>query len=294
MSEFDASAVKVTPLTGSVGARIDDLDTAQIDGRMSDFLKGRVQQYGVVFLPGQSEDLDVFVGLGHAFGDVQPAHPIKPGLDGHPELLGNQTGNVTAGDVRPRDAHNRQGGNWHIDGTFGKDVPVYSMLLAKKTPTYGGDTLFADLAGAYAALSEPFRTLVGGLVCDHDARMLYPQFLAHDADVGTRHRLTNTPTTPQPLVHTDPMTGRKSLVLNPNCITGIRGLSPLESDMLLDLLMNYATIPERTVRWKWSPGDVVIWDNRRLLHNYVFDHGNQDRFIVRLIVGAEPFHGPTG
>ena len=293
MPQFDPTGVGITPLTRTIGACLDNLNTSQVDTAMADFLKSAVQEYGVVFIPGQTGGFNEFVRLGRSFGEVQQAHPIKPGMADYPELLGNDTGHATPRDRQPRDLHNRQGGNWHIDGTFKKDVPVYSMLLADKAPTAGGDTLFADLADAYDALSEPVKALVDGLVCNHDARMLYPEFLADEGDSDARQRLMNTPTTPQPLVHVDQSTGRRSLVLNPNCITGIQGLSPLESDTLLNLLMTFALIPERGVRWKWSVGDVVIWDNRRLLHNYLFDHDREERFIVRLIIGAEPFAAPT-
>jgi alpha-ketoglutarate-dependent taurine dioxygenase len=292
MPENMITSVRTSPLTGSIGVRVDDLNGLNSgNSESAAIITDLVREYGVVFLPAQDGDIGDFVALGHRLGDVQPAHPIKPGLDGYPEVLGNDTGHPSPSDAQPQDIHNRHGGNWHIDGTFVPDVPVYSMLFARTAPAAGGDTVFADLAGAYEALSAPLRALVDGLSCEHSAQRQYGA-LASSGDPGTQQRLAEITATVQPLVHADPLTGRRSLVLNPNCVRSIRGLSQLESDTILSLLMSYATIPERTVRWKWNAGDVVIWDNRRLLHTYLFDHTGQDRLVLRLIVGTAPLTAP--
>jgi alpha-ketoglutarate-dependent sulfate ester dioxygenase len=65
-------------------------------------------------------------------------------------------------------------------------------------------------------------------------------------------------------------------------------LRRLESDTLLDLFLTHAIAPERTLRWRWTPGDIAIWDNQSVIHNLVLDYGPQERLIYRVTVGESP------
>ncbi|MGW0579292.1 TauD/TfdA dioxygenase family protein [Streptomyces sp. NPDC002920] len=285
---------EIERLTGSIGAELSGLDISHVDAAAADRLKALVSTHGVIFLRGQPTDPAVLVELAAHFGSVLPAHPLKQGLPGRPEVLANQTGGVRPEDVRSRDIHNRHGTNWHLDCTFVREVPTYSLLQAARLPQTGGDTLFADLAGAYSVLSEPLRTLAEGLSCTHDARLLYADWLAPGADSVLRDRLLALPAVSHPLVAVDQRAdGRRSLVLNPNCVSTIEGLSDLEGRTLLDLFLHHALVPERTVRWRWAVGDIAVWDNVRLLHNYVLDHGGADRMIYRALAGSAPLTGVT-
>ncbi len=285
----------VDRLTGSIGAQVSRLDVRRIGPADVNRLKELISEHGVLFLRAQPTDPAVLVEFAARFARVLPAHPLKPGLPDHPEVLANETGGVTPDDVRCRDAHNRHGTNWHVDCTFVRDVPTYSLLQAARVPPVGGDTLFADLAGAYTALSEPLRVLADGLSCLHHARRLFADWLTPGADPVGRDRLLSLPVVRHPLVAVDRRAaGRRSLVLNPNYISTIEGLSGLESHTLLDLFMHHALVPERTVRWRWAVGDIAVWDNVRLLHNYVLDHGTGDRTIYRALAGCGPLSGVTG
>jgi len=280
---------KADRLTGSIGAQVSGLDVRRTGPADADALRALVREHGVLFLRGQPTDPATLVGFAGVFGDVLPAHPLKPGLPDHPEVLANQTGGVRPQDLRCRDAHNRHGTNWHVDCTFVREVPTYSLLQAARVPQVGGDTLFADLAGAYTALSAPLRGLADGLSCPHDVRLLYADWLRPGADALLREKLLGMPVVRQPLVAVDEEAGgRRSLVLNPNCVREIEGLSGLESHTLLELFTQYTLVPERTVRWRWAEGDIAVWDNVRLLHNYVLDHGTSPRLIHRVMAGSAP------
>ncbi|MBI0293368.1 TauD/TfdA family dioxygenase [Streptomyces sp. PRKS01-29] len=274
----------INRLTGSIGAEISGPDIRQFDPQSAASLLDILDECGVIFMRGQSKDPRDLADFAAMFGPVLPAHPMKPGLPGIPSVLGNETGHVSASDAQCRDIHNRQGTNWHVDCTFMPRLPALSLLQAAVVPAYGGDTLFSDLRGAYDTLSAPLRRLVDELHCRHDARKLYPEWLQPGADPVLRERLVSAEPVTHPLVIDDARTGRKSLLLNPNCITEIVGLSQLESDTLLSLLTTHTLIPERTVRWRWAEGDVAIWSNPRLLHNYVLDHGAVERRIYRAMV----------
>jgi taurine dioxygenase len=294
ISTHHARAWTVDRLTGSVGAQVSGVDIRHVYPDEVRRIKDLIYDHGVLFFCGQSADPTDLVSFASLLGPVLPAHPLKPGLPNHPAVLANETGRVSADDVRCRDVHNRHATNWHLDCTFMPDVPTYSLLQAEVVPPAGGDTLFADLARAYLGLSQPLRTLADGLFARHDARLLYGDWLGPNGDAELRERLLRLPVVRHPLVTTHHPSGRRSLLLNPNCITGIEGLSGLESDTLLGLFINHALIPERTVRWRWSTGDIAVWDNVRLLHNYVLDHGAADRKIYRVMAGSGPLTGPAG
>ncbi|GGZ41720.1 TauD/TfdA dioxygenase family protein [Streptomyces poonensis] len=288
------TGLRVRRLTGSIGAEVTGVDVRAADGATAEAVARLVEEHGVLFFRGQSTDPADLTRFASLLGPLQPAHPLKPGLAGHPHVLANQTGGVTAEDTRCRDRYNRHATNWHVDCTFLRDVPVYSLLQAVTVQPFGGDTLFADLAGAYDGLARPLRDLADRLSCPHDAKLLYSDWLLPGHDEESRNRLLALPVVTHPLVAVAPGTGRKSLVLNPNCVTGIDGFSQLESSTLLDLFLAHTLVPERTVRWKWDEGDIAVWDNVRLLHNYVLDHGSGERLIQRAMAGAAPLVGPEG
>ncbi|MEU3199953.1 TauD/TfdA family dioxygenase [Streptomyces sp. NPDC006996] len=283
----------VNRLTGSVGAEVVGPDVRQFDSQGAARLLHLLDNFGVIFLRGQSKSPRDLAEFARSFGPVLPAHPMKPGIPDLPSILGNETGNVSARDAQCRDIHNRQGTNWHVDCTFMPQIPALSLLQAAVVPAAGGDTLFSDLRSAYDALSAPLRRLADELHCRHDARKLYPEWLRPDADPELRERLLSTKPVTHPMVMRDARTGRKSLLLNPNCVTGIVGLSQFESDTLLSLFTTHALIPERTVRWRWEEGDIAIWSNPRLLHNYVLDHGSAERRIYRAMVDYCPIMRAT-
>ncbi|MFB7274204.1 TauD/TfdA dioxygenase family protein [Streptomyces sp. NPDC056244] len=288
------TGLRLRRLTGSIGAEVAGIDIRTADGSTAEAIARLVDDHGVLFLRDQSTDAADLTRFASLLGPLLPAHPLKPGLTGHPHVLANQTGGVTADDIRCRDRYNRHATNWHVDCTFITDVPVYSLLQAVTVQPFGGDTLFADLAGAYSGLAAPLRELADRLSCVHDAKLLYADWLLPGRDEESRERLLALPVVTHPLVAVSPRSGLRSLALNPNCVTGIEGFSQLESDTLLDLFLAHTLVPERTVRWQWAEGDIAVWDNVRLLHNYVLDHGSGERLIQRAMAGSAPLAGPDG
>lgn len=283
MSEIAIPDSRVTPLTGSIGAQVDVPEVAQLRGEHVAVINKALSQYGAVFLRHHSTDPGDLESFAAMFGDVLPGHPLKPGLEGHPAILANETGNIDPEQMRCRDPFNRNRTNWHVDCTFLEAIPRLSFLQAAVVPQAGGDTLFADMAGAYETLAPPLQRLVDELECVHNVALQYPDWVGPDAPEAMRSKMAALPPVRRPLTTVDPLSGRTALLLNPNVVSGIEGLCQLESDAILSLLMHHALVPERTVRWRWQPGDIAIWSNTRLLHNFVIDHGGSRRLIYRAI-----------
>jgi alpha-ketoglutarate-dependent taurine dioxygenase len=159
--------------------------------------------------------------------------------------------------------------HWHTDKPYHPAPPMLTMLYAVEVPPYGGDTEFANMAQAYAALPPPLRCRIDGL------RVAFAPAFAPAGGGAVDH----------PLVRTHPETGRKSLYLG-NHATHIVGLPEAEGRALLAELLAHATERRFVYTHRWRRGDLVMWDNRCLLHRVVADDGlaNYPRIMHRSVV----------
>src|SRR3954463_3106731 len=160
----------VEPLTGSIGAVIPGVDLrAALDDATIAAIRATLLRWRVVFLRDQDITPSRQGAFGRRFGELTPAHPLQGGLDAeHPEVLVLDSRDYRLG-IGDRGATTSYNNRWHTDVTFSARPPMASILSAKEIPDRGGDTLWADLVGAYAALSPGFQQLVDPLVAVHDA-----------------------------------------------------------------------------------------------------------------------------
>lgn len=158
---------------------------------------------------------------------------------------------------------------WHHDSTYMPVQAKGAVFTAEVVPARGGETGFADMRAAYDALDEPTRVTIAGL-CAHHSRRYSMERAGHHVspDDAGRYQLygydVDEPPL-RPLVKVHPVTGRRALYIGRHAY-GIPGLAPEESEKLLAELLEFACQPPRTYRHSWRPGDVVIWDNRCVLH----------------------------
>ena len=153
---------------------------------------------------------------------------------------------------------------WHTDMSYVAEPPSASALYSLEAPPSGGNTGFCNMYRAYETLPAELRRRIEGRVCRHDASRnsageLRRGFVdAPDASqtVGAEH----------PIVRTHPVTGRKALFLGRRCNAYIPGLPLAESEALLDALWAYATKDEFTWYQQWRAGDLILWDNRCVMH----------------------------
>ena len=169
--------------------------------------------------------------------------------------------------------------NWHSDMTYNEVPPPASVLLSVEIPEEGGDTWFADQYGAYEALPEPLRKRVESLDIKHDAAHTSVGDLRPGYEPFDDPR--DAPGAVHPLVRTHEETQRKCLYLGRREWAYIPGLSLEESEALLDEVWSYATLPENVIRQQWRVGDVIIWDNRCVLHRRDEFDPSQRRLLRR-------------
>jgi len=164
------------------------------------------------------------------------------------------------------------------------------MLRAVVIPPFGGDTVWANTVAAYEGLPQALKTLAENLWAVHsnlyDYAAIRPQASAaaakHYEDVFT----STVYETEHPVARVLPRTGERSLVLG-YFVRRFVGYSQTDSNHLFELLQSHVTRLENTVRWRWKPGDVAIWDNTATQHCAINDYGDQKRVVRRSTVSGE-------
>jgi taurine dioxygenase len=177
--------------------------------------------------------------------------------------------------------------SWHTDKSYHAEPSLLTMLHALELPPDGGDTQFANAAAAYAALAEETKRAIAGLRVVHSWEASRRHLGVVPPEEETRER----PPVVHPLVRTHPDTGEKSLYLG-NHASHVDGMPEAEGSALLDRLLAHATEPRFVYSHRWRAGDLVIWDNRCLLHRAVsnYDMGRHRRVLQRTVVkGTAPF-----
>ncbi|MCZ6680042.1 MAG: TauD/TfdA family dioxygenase, partial [Candidatus Poribacteria bacterium] len=153
---------------------------------------------------------------------------------------------------------------WHSDMTYVENTPPASVLLGVEIPEHGGDTYFADQNAAHEAIPDQLRHRVEDLTIKHDAAhtsvgRLRPGFEAFEDP-------REAPGAVHPIVRTHDETGKHALYLGRREWAYVPGLSLEDSEALLDELWSYAALEENVWQQQWQPDDLIIWDNRRVLH----------------------------
>jgi alpha-ketoglutarate-dependent 2,4-dichlorophenoxyacetate dioxygenase len=151
---------------------------------------------------------------------------------------------------------------WHSDSSFRPIPAKYSLLSARVVNPIGGNTEFADMRAAYDALDAPTKALIEDLVCEHS--LMYSRGSLGMLDYSEGERAMFRPVR-QRLVRTHPATGRKSLYLSSHA-GGIVGMPMAEARILLRDLTEHATQPRFVYVHQWRVWDLVMWDNRQMMH----------------------------
>ncbi len=188
----------------------------------------------------------------------------------------------------------RSGRGWHTDITFVANPATVAVLSGVETPSYGGDTIWADLEALYAGFSPKLQNFLDGLQAIH---------VRHDAATGNppSPRFDGRSTGPfaslHPLVRVHPETGRKALFLSTGFVKAIHGLSPSESTNLLDYLNEELSgHADYQTRFRWTRNAIAVWDNRSTSHFGPVDgpHVKEQRIVHRTTIGGDLPVGPDG
>jgi len=233
----------------------------------ADALRSAFLEFGMLCLKGAPREPEAFLAAARVFGEAQP-QLIRSKHHSATNLISVHD-STRQPDEAAIDATARRAASWHTDDSFFAQPAKATMLHGIDIPSAGGGTEFTDMAAAYDALDDATKERIDGL---HSVHGYDTPRAAQRAEARTAEEAAETPDVVHPLVRTHDETGRKALYINPNRLDRIEGLERAESDALLDHLAAHADNPRFQFLHAWSPGDIIIWDNRRLMHRVHLDH----------------------
>lgn len=258
--------MKVTPITANFVADIEDVNLATINDTEFEQLYGAWLEYGVLRIRNQDLDDEQLQTFSKRFGPLEEAPFGRMSEEDKAKIKHRYVttlSNIIA-DGKPIGGLGNSEATWHSDMTYIETPPPASLLLGIEIPEQGGDTHFANQYAALEALPSDLRKRIETLTVKHNAAhtsvgKLRPGFEAFDDP-------REAPGAIHPMIKTHNESGRPALYLGRREWAYIPGLSVTESDALLDELWAYVALEENTWRQKWQPLDLIIWDNRCVMH----------------------------
>lgn len=271
--------MEVKRIAGALGAEIHGVDLSRpLDADAVAAIRRVWLDHGVVFFRDQVLDSPGFMSFARALG-TPIEYPFVRGLPEFPQII----------EVKKLE-HERTnfGGMWHTDTTYLDCPPSATLLLAREVPPYGGDTEFASMVAAYAALSEGLKTTLATLrgvnsSAKADVTKSREDRIASEGRADARKEYT----AEHPVVRTHPETGRKSLYVNGGHTLRFAGWTEEESAPLLRFLFAHQSRAEFTCRFAWRPGSLALWDNRCTLHNPINDYHGFRRIMHRITLAGD-------
>jgi alpha-ketoglutarate-dependent taurine dioxygenase len=297
--KFDNSAavnrhIGVRPLAAAMGAEILGVDIETITDAQFAEVRAALFRHKMIYFRDQKVSHGGQEAFSLRFGPFAEDAYTK-GVAGHPQVQPV---------IKEADARTGMvfGAGWHTDSPFLPEPPAISMLHGVDIPPYGGDTIWANSALAYAMLSETMQRMIAPLKVHMSMGKVLASAQAHGARDGSPiGRLAATRDAKElpedlvrkltgwfhPLVRTHPETGEKALYCDETYASGIEGMTEVEAAPLLAFLVSHITQPAFTCRLRWEKGTFVLWDNRLCVHQAFNDYDGFRREMYRTTVAGE-------
>lgn len=258
--------MQIRRMSAPLGAVVAEVDVRSLDDAQFADINRLFTEHHVLVFPEQDLTPEDQIQFAARFGKLIP-FPYR-GLPDYPDLIELRN----AGKSRDVNQH------WHSDMTYNVMPPKLTMLYALEAPEIGGETAFANQALAYDELSVGMKKLLDDLQAHHSAEGL-AKLYGEDQKAA--------PKSLHPVVRTHDETGRKALYVCRAFTRRFDEWSRAESKPVLEYLFEHGVRPEFQGRHQWRAGDLVMWDNRSVLHYAVHDHGEDARVIHRCQVEGD-------
>jgi alpha-ketoglutarate-dependent sulfate ester dioxygenase len=284
-SRTSDAALDIRPITPAIGAEIHGVRlSGELGVKTVTAIRDALLRHRVVFFRGQGHlDEAEHQAFARLLGPIVP-HPTVPSLAGTEAVL----------DI---DAENGRASYWHTDVTFVEAFPLFSILRGVVIPPIGGDTVWANTVAGYETLPPVLRGLADQLWALHsngyDYAATRPNATARQVQRYENVFKSTIYETEHPVVQVHPLSGERAIILG-SFVRRLLGVGAAESAHLFAMLQDHVTRLENTVRWRWSAGDVVIWDNRATQHKAIDDYGNQPRIVRRVTIDGPVSVGLDG
>jgi alpha-ketoglutarate-dependent 2,4-dichlorophenoxyacetate dioxygenase len=273
------------------GAEIVGVDVKSVDDRTFRAIVDAFDEHSVLLFPGQSLTDEQQIEFSRRFGPLETTIRSIASQSGTPDHIANlsnvdaENRLIPAGDKR--NVFNAGNQMWHTDSSFKKVPALASLLSGREIPPEGGETQFASMRVAYERLPADVQRFLEGKVAIHS--FAYSRGLVDDGLLPPEHA-PQVPPVRQALVRTNPVNGRKAFYVGSHACE-IVGMPTAEARALLRELRLAATRPVLVYTHRWQVGDLVMWDNRCMLHRgRPWDESQYRRVMHRTTVAGA---GPT-
>ena len=265
-------------LANTFGAEVEDISVvANPTAEDISATKALWAEHKLLLFRGQNVSEEDLVGFSREFGNLEIHVRTEYLSPQHPEILyvsnmkkdGKLMGILSDTEV-----------GWHYDQIYLPRPAVGSLLAAHTLPTDRGNTEFADMAAAYAALPDDIKHKLDG----KKATQSYEAFNRAYSVPTNDNQKRRSPDIDQPVVRIHPITGVKALYLCPGMTTRIVGLSEADSDEMLDYLFEWTVRPEFVYSHEWQDGDCLMWDNACTMHRRDPFDQNEARLMKRTTI----------
>jgi taurine dioxygenase len=255
--------VEITRFAAPLGAVVTEIDVRTVDDEGLAALQAAFAEHHVLVFPDQSLEPDEQKAFATRWGPLQ-RHPYN-GMPGHPEVIRLEN----RGKAKNPNEH------WHSDMSYEPTPPKLTMLHAIEAPELGGETAFANQHLAFEALSPTMQDQLRTMSAVHSAEGLARLYRQDPGDA---------PRAIHPVIRRHEERGDEALYVCRAFTTTFDGWRRSESRGLLEFLFEHSARPDFQARHRWRAGDLVMWDNRSVLHYAVHDHGDAARTMHRVQV----------
>jgi taurine dioxygenase len=280
--------MKVNKIGKAAGAEILGADLRRLSDEEFRAIKAAFLENHVIAIRDQTLLPGDLVSFSRRFGPLEDQLNAKYTLPDYPDVLilsndmkdGKPIGLIDGGDY------------WHSDSSHREKPSTATILYSLKNPRHGGDTEFANMHLAYETLPDDLKRRIAGLKAIHAvSKMKNKRVIISERRPDWKDHYEQQKSIPDqvwPMVRTHPETGRKALYVSPRFTVGIEDMTEEEADPILDFLFEHQIRPDFVYRHKWQDGDLVIWDNRCVIHRGAGGYTYPDvRTMHRTVIAGE-------
>ena len=274
--------MNIEPTQATLGATVTGVNLNSLDNEQWQAIEAAWYEYAVLVFPAQHIEEDAHIALGERIGPLEELMTNRKAVP-----ISNRKADGSSVDLSSDHFQILKGNEgWHTDSTYMPVSARASILSAQAVPAEGGETEWADMRAAFDALDQSTQERIRDMAAYHS--LFYSQAkVGHKPQKGASYGLDDQNIPLRPLVKSHPVTGCPTLFIGRHA-HGIPGLSDAESESLLEELTAFACQPPRVFAHKWQSGDVVMWDNRCVLHRARPYDYSQPRIMRHVRVAGDP------
>ncbi len=278
--QSNSAPMKITPLTGTFGVVVHGVNLSEIkEDREFPQLRALFEEHSALLFRGQNLSADDHLRLAEMFGPIEDrmADSRRSGEKAGVSPVSNETsdGGVTD-EMDMHTLHLKANQLWHIDSTFMPTPSLCNILTAKVVTDAGGETELASTRAAWAVMPETLKERIRGRVLGHNyirSREMISKELAQ------KSMFNKWPPQRWPAVWANPVNGAEALYIASH-VYQVEGLEQEEGEFLIEELIEFCTKPQFTYSHKWKIGDVLLWDQRAVMHRGMPWPYDQPRTLV--------------